>query len=117
MTLHNVWGHNEVFRLAFGLGGLIGIWAARYPSLRKIAAPPILLSWFSVITGHSVIDLFNDFVSIQKDFDAGWQRLSELTEMLIGIAGFLYMHLNSRMFAGKRPGPIDIVSLPRRGSP
>lgn len=119
-TLHNVHllqGRSELFRLTFGLGGLIGIWAARYPSLRKIAAPAILQSWFLVITAHSVVDLFNDIVPVQKDFDVGIYWLSELTEMLIGIAGFLYMHVNSRMFAGKRPEPIDIVSPPRRGLP
>lgn len=119
-TLHNVHvlqGRSELFRLTFGLGGLIGIWAARYPPLRKIAPPAILLSWFLVITAHSAVDLFNDTVPVQKDFDAAMYRLSELIEMLIGIAGFLYMHFNSRMAAGKWSGPIDIVSLPRRGSP
>lgn len=122
MTLHNVHvlqGRSELFRLTFGLGGLIGIWAARYPPLRKIAAPAILLSWFLVITAHSVVDVCNDIVPVQKDFDAAMYRLSELIEMLIGIAGFLYMHLNSLMLnaRGKAVCTNRHRFTARRGSP
>jgi len=118
MTLHNVHalqGRSELFRLAFGLGGLIGVWAARVPALRKIAAPAILLSWFLVITAHSIVDVFNDIVPVQKDFDAAMQRLSELIEMLIGMAGFLYIELNARRRAEMWPAPTGIASLPHRG--
>lgn len=102
MTLHNVHGlqgRSEIFRLTFGLGGLIGVWVARKPALRKIAAPGMLLSWFLVISGHSIVDMFNDVVPVQKDFDAAIYRLSELIEMLIGMAGFLYVELNARRLA------------------
>lgn len=117
-TLHNLramGAHNSVFRLVFGLGGLIGVWLIRFPSLRKIAVPPILLSWFWVITAHSIVDLFNDFVPIEKDFDLGIHWLSELVEMLIGMASFLYTYLHGRMPAAAAR-PIDVISPPRRES-
>ncbi len=101
-TLHNIHGlqgHSELFRITFGLGGLVGVWAEHVPYFRKIAAPRILLSWFLVITVHSAVDLFNDVVPLQRDFDTAMYCLSELIEMLIGIAGFLYVEINGRRLA------------------
>lgn len=117
-TLHNVHGlqgRSELFRLAFGLAGLIGISTERYPSMRNIAAPAILLSWFLVIAAHSAVDVFNDFIPLHKDFDAGWTRLAELIEMLIGMAGFLYIELNARRRAKLLPAPAGVTPLPHRG--
>ena len=118
MTLHNIHalqGRSDLFRLAFGLGGLLGVWAARVPALREIAAPVVLLSWFLLITMHAAVDAFSDIVPIQRHFDAGWQWLSELIEMLIGMAGFLYIELNARRRAEMWPLLTTIAAFPHRG--
>lgn len=98
-TLHNiagVQGRSEIFRLVFGIGGLIGVWLSFYPKLRKIGAPIVLFSWFAVITLHAGIDTYNDFFPIAQQFDYLIQRTSELVEMLIAFSGLLYIALNAR---------------------
>jgi hypothetical protein len=100
-TIHNIrglHGHTEFFRLSFGLGGLIGVWLSRHPTAYKIGAPIILLTWFLVIAAHSAIDVFNDIFPIQKEFDAVISKLAELVELLIAIAGFLYLRINAAKF-------------------
>jgi hypothetical protein len=100
-TLHNIsglQGHSEIFRLIFGVGGLIGIALSFYPYFQKIGVPMLLLSWFIIITLHASVDLFNDYVVIQKHFDRGIQITSELIELFIAISAFLYVTLNARLF-------------------
>lgn len=82
-NIHGLQGRTELFRLVFGLGGLIGVWVARERTLQKIAAPRILLSWFLVITMHSIVRVFNDIVPVPSHFNAGIDRLSEVIELLI----------------------------------
>ena len=99
-TIHNLsgmQGHSEFLRLLFGLGGLIGIWLSFSPSFRKIGAPVILLPWFLIISIHASVDVFNDFISIQKHFDYFISSTSELIEFFIAITAFLYIQLNMRM--------------------
>ena len=99
-TLHNVaglQGHSEIMRLAFGIGGLIGIWFNVFPAFKKIAVPVLLLPWFTVITLHASIDVVNDIVTLQKQFDYAIEKTSELIECFIAISAFLYVWLNSRM--------------------
>lgn len=99
LTLHNIrglQGRSELFRLVFGVGGLVGIWMGLRSWLPEIAVPSLLFSWFLLITVFSAIDVYNDYFPIQEDFDYGMQRMSELIEMLIGVAGFLYVWLMSR---------------------
>ena len=46
ITLHNVepvYGNANLFYLAFGLGGLVGIWVSFWPRFRKVGASLILL--------------------------------------------------------------------------
>jgi hypothetical protein len=78
----------------FGIGGLIGLSLNSTPKLKRLAAPPCLFFWFFIITSHAIIDVFNDFVPINKRFDYYMQRTSELIEMMIGISAFLYLYLN-----------------------
>jgi hypothetical protein len=104
-TLHNIsglQGHSETFRLIFGVGGLIGIALSFYPSFEKIGVPALLLPWFVIITLHASVDLFNDYVAIQKQFDYAMEITSELIEMLIAISAFLYVTLNARLFGARR---------------
>lgn len=101
-TLHNIrglHGNTEYFRLLFGLGGMIGIVFALKNRLPKIAPPLVLLSWFAVIAGHASVDVINDIVPIQKEFDAAISKLAELVELLIALAGFLYLWLKAKKFA------------------
>lgn len=104
-TIHNIRGLNgnsEYFRLIFGLGGIIGIVLARNGKFIKISPSVILLTWFLVITAHSLVDVINDITPIHKAFDAAISRLSELVELIIGAAGFLYLWFNANKFALNR---------------
>ncbi|MEK9137836.1 MAG: hypothetical protein AAB393_11995, partial [Bacteroidota bacterium] len=92
-------GHLEFVRILFGVGGLVGLWLSSLPSFRKIGVPRILVLWFLVITVHAGIDLYNDFIPIHEKADFYINRLNELTELLIGVAGFLYLKLNATMLA------------------
>lgn len=100
LTLHNVrglQGHTEFLRVAFGLGGLIGVWFSFRQTFREIGAPAILLPWFLIITVLAGLDLYNDYYQIQRHIDDVVNRLSELDEMLIATSGFLFIWLNARM--------------------
>jgi len=101
-NLHNLQGfqgNSEFFFVAFGLGGILGIWLFSNKSFQKVSVPPILILWFSIITTIGGIDLFNDFIPIHSKFDTLVFTLSEIIEMLIALAGFLYLWLNSRMLS------------------
>lgn len=98
-TFHNIGalqGKSEWMRLVFGLGGIVGVGLSRLPALAKIGVPAILLPWFLLITGHTAIDAYNDFFPIQAEFDFIMQRTSEVVELLIGIAGLLYVLMKFR---------------------
>jgi hypothetical protein len=97
-TIHNIrglHGNTEYFRLAFGLGGLIGVCLGFQKLLSKISPPVVLLTWLLVITAHAAVDILNDITPIQKEFDAAISWLAELVELLIAVAAFLYIWLNA----------------------
>ena len=101
VTFHNLpWlhGKTELLRLSFGLGGLIGVWLAGVPFFRNIGAQRALVPWFAVILGHGVVDLTNDFVSIQAQFDDDMSSTSELIEMMIGMTAMFYVSMNFRPY-------------------
>lgn len=101
VTLHNIGplqGRSEVFRLAFGAAGLLGIWLSFRPRWREVGVPPSLWAWFAVIAAAAVIDLHNDYFPAGTGFyDEGWRWLSEVVEMLIGAAALLYVGLKERL--------------------
>lgn len=104
MTLHNMYGwqnHNHWLRSAFALGGLIGIGLQKSARYRKIAAPPILFSWFLAIAIKCALDFWTK--SFPPDSSYEWMmfqwivnRSSKVVKMLIGITACLYVWLNSR---------------------
>ena len=102
LTLHNLEvfnDHLEIFPLTFGIAGLIGIWIHQIRwSWRKISASYALFSWFAIITVICAIDLFQDFVVIQEQLDDLINYLDEVIEMLVTMAGFLYIWLNWKKF-------------------
>lgn len=100
VTLHNIkglHGWSDLMRLAFGLGGLVGILLWRSPRMRSVAVPPLLWSWFLIISIHAAIDTYNDFVPISRRIDFALQRTSEVIELLIGGAAFLYAGIHARL--------------------
>lgn len=99
LTLHNleIWKDRlEIFPLSFGIAGLIGIKVQQFRAWSKIAAPYVLLSWFLIITLVSAIDLFQDFVVINEQFDYLINYLDEVVEMLVAVSGFIYIWLNQK---------------------
>ena len=106
-TFHNIGdlqGRSEWLRLAFGLGGIVGVLLSFRPVFARVGAPFLLLPWFLLISVHAAIDAWNDYFPIQPRFDFTMQRTSEVVELLIGMAGFLYVFLNRRSLeAGRSP--------------
>ena len=102
MNIHNLQGfqgNSEFFFVAFGLGGFLGMWLFSKKAFQKTGVPVILILWFLIITVIGGIDLINDFVPLHSKFDTLVITLSEVIEMLIALAGFLYLWLNSRMLS------------------
>ena len=104
-TLHNLGplqGKNDILRLAFGAGGLIGIvLATRLPRFRALGPHPVLLTWFLVIAGVSAAQMYVDLAP-NGPLVAPLRRLgrlAEVVEMFISIAAVLYLWLNRRMQA------------------
>ena len=96
LTLHNInslQGKSEIFRLIFGIGGLLAMLLGKTKKLSVLATPKILLSFFIVITSVTLVDLFADFYNINHNLDMLLQRLSELIELLIAMSGFFYILL------------------------
>ena len=105
LTLHNIRGfHNrtEFFRIAFGVGGILGVWLYSRNRLREIAAPPVLLPWFVLITLLAGLDLINDFYRIHKQFDRNIHQLSEVVEMMVGLSALLYVWIKLRALRSSR---------------
>jgi hypothetical protein len=98
-TLHNIGplqGRTEFFRLAFGLGGLLGVLATSRQRLQKVGAPVILLPWFLIIIALSGLDLYEDYFGIGEPLGFYVRKSSELVEMMIAISLCLYVWLNAR---------------------
>lgn len=103
-TIHNIkglHGNTEMMRLLFGLGGLVAIAIDRFTGNRLPGAKFVLLPWFAVITLHSIIDVANDFVAIQRNFDALISKLAELNELVISIAAVLFIKFNQKRLEGE----------------
>ena len=102
LTIHNIeglHGHTEFLRIAFGIGGIFGVWLSDHQQLHKIGAPFILLPWFLVISVLATLDLYNDYLPMWSQLNYLVKWFAELVEMLIGMAGLLYVLLNSQMLS------------------
>ncbi len=108
LTLHNIGSQQDVvaqsFRALFGLGGLIGVLLSFWQRFQKVGAPLILLPWFSLITilsfSGELQALFG--VIIGRPVILELTGHSEIAELMIGISGFLFIWLNSRMLSSLR---------------
>jgi len=108
-TIHNLpgfQGKSEVFRLIFGLGGLIGFALSLFPAYRSISVPAVLLPLFALISIHAMVDVANDIKSLGAHIDYGMQRTSELVELYIGIGALLYVWLVTRKTKESEPSKI-----------
>jgi len=106
-TLHNLnglGGHTVWLRLAFGVGGLVGIALWFVPFFRTVAASPKLTVWFVVITALAVGDLVSDFAG-PRSVAALFDVMSEVNELLIAAAACLYLWLNARELLGTSSQP------------
>lgn len=96
-TIHNIkglHGNTEVMRLLFGLGGLAALAIEFFLGDRVVGARYVLLPWFAAITLHAAVDVVNDVAPIQREFDALISRLAELNELVIAVAGLLFVLFN-----------------------
>lgn len=94
ITLHNLemfHGGSDYLYLIFGVGGLIGIYAAAKIGFGALAVPRYLTSLFWTITLLSVLSI------VQGKWDTGLlemgvgRKLAEVLEMWVAVAGFLYV--------------------------
>lgn len=105
LTLHNIKALQEfleILPLAFGLGGLMGLYLARFPALRDICPPLSLMPAFLVIAGVSAIDLFHEFVIIFPKLDILINALDEVIELLVAISGYLFVTMVARRLLVRR---------------
>ena len=97
LNLHNLkwtYGKSEVMRLAFGIGGIVGLLAGLAGLLRRIAPTMALLPWLVVIAFNAAVEFLVGWYeySYSEDVDRlVIHVMPELTEMLIGLAGLGYI--------------------------
>ena len=116
ITLHNI-GAREgeagwvgLIRRGFGLGGLLGVflgvWGYSRQRFRKVAAPVILLPWFLIIIIFASPLLDSIAPSTEQwrgPLAEQWRwSLDEVTELMIGMTGFLFVWLNARMLSSMK---------------
>ncbi len=107
-TLHNlkgVGGNTVWLRLAFGVGGLVGIALAYIPTFRVVAVSPKLWAWFVVIIAFALGDLVTDFVGSGSPVAALFEVMSEIVELLVAAVACLYLWLKSHELLGASPSP------------
>jgi hypothetical protein len=108
LTLHNLpglHGHSEILWAAFGIGGFLGVFVRRWRAFEKIAAPGVLVPWFVMILAVTLPSVWNEFGSIERRVDLLIDRLDEFVEMLIAMAGCLYLWLSARRLEGAAGHP------------
>lgn len=119
LTLHNLpvlHGHNDNLRLAFGIGGLVGVALRRNRRFWRLGAPPVLMPWFLTISLASGLDLYRKHATFGVDGDAVVTMLSEVVELLIGAAAVIYIWLNGRRLREAKVQPAERIAA-RNASP
>lgn len=94
ITLHNLemfHGGSDYLYTVFGIGGLIGIFAAGLFGLGSLAVPRAMASLFWTITLLSLLSIAQgkwDFGLLEMGVG---RKLAEVLEMWVSVAGFLYV--------------------------
>lgn len=86
----------EVFRFAFAVAGILGVFLDRWKPLRILAVPRALLPWLVVIGVVSGFDLIGDIVRFSGTLQDFFVRSSELIEMMIAMVAVLYVNFKMR---------------------
>lgn len=108
VTLHNIdgiHGKTEFIRLAFGLGGLLAYRLSNIRSLQYLIPVYHLAPWFGIVLLTTLPDIWNDYSTLFSRPTALFKHLSELNEMLISLAGVLYIKFNDIRLT-KKTNPI-----------
>lgn len=93
----------EFLRVAFGVGGIVGIYLSFKAWSKPVGAPPILFFWFLFIAILAGLDIHNYFYRYEYSSIYGMAaRQVEVLEMLIGCSALFYMWLNSRLLFSKQ---------------
>jgi hypothetical protein len=96
-TLHNlngIGGHTVWLRLAFGVGGFIGMALGAdvfLGAFRDVIVPRRLWAWFFVITVFALGDQVTDYVGVNSPVAALFTVMAEIVELLIAAVGCLYL--------------------------
>lgn len=106
VTLHNIdllQSSSEYFRIAFGISGLVGVQLGRKDRFRSIGVPFNLAPLFVIIIVVAGFDQAADLYPVPTEVDAGIQRLSELVELYVAFAAFIYVYGKRRSETAKEP--------------
>ncbi len=96
-NLHNLKGlseKTEILRIIYAVGGIIGIYLARFQQFAMLSAPKILLIYFIIIGVNASLDYYADLVPINENIDYALAKSSELMELFIAISAFVYLWYN-----------------------
>jgi len=104
-NLRGMGGHTEYLRIAFGVGGLVGIALARWPRFSLIGVRPILGSWFLVIAFFAAADQYYDLQGGNNTIGLAMDVMSEVIELLCAMSASAYLWLNTRRLAPSRMRP------------
>jgi len=101
VTLHNVGvlqGNNEYLRMVFGFGGIAGVVLGYLSSFRRIAVPVVVMPWFLSIATLAALEAYvsGGRLFLHKRITSVIFQMGETTELLIAIAGLLYVVLRRR---------------------
>jgi hypothetical protein len=99
LTFHNIeiWhDYIEALPLIYGLGGMLGIYLGRWQFFSRVAPSILLLSWFAIIVGFSLLDLIHEFKVFNVRLMHYVDHLDELMELFVGISSLLYVELARR---------------------
>jgi Ca2+/Na+ antiporter len=115
VTIHNLAGFQEksiFLNLVFSVGGFIGVFVYLVPIFKKLRVPKVLTIWFVLMIPLSFVSLFtgqfrNDQIVFIVDQQSG------TVELLIGLAGMIYVWLKSKVliFSRIRMVPIRAIEI------
>jgi len=102
VTLHNIGalqGNNEYLRMVFGFGGLVGVGIGYLSAFRRIAVPVVIIPWFLSIATLATLDAYvsSGRLFLHQRITAVIFQMGEVTELLIAIAGLLYVVLRRHL--------------------
>jgi hypothetical protein len=105
-TLHNLpqfQGQNDILRMIFGIGGVIGMIIGRINFFKNIGVPLVLISWFGIIILYTALDIITDYMTIDSGILHAIYAITEFIELLIVGSAFIYLLLNNRMLKKNNP--------------